>query len=110
LEYQAWYAGRISLETGTDRLKSLPVGTFLVRQRGPGQDFALDIKTSEGVKHLKIFCELDQHNCEKFSFSQARSFQSITELIGYYRTNDLLENFSYKHMIGVKLALPYKNA
>jgi hypothetical protein len=41
---------------------------------------------------------------------QARSFPSLQELILYYRTRDLLENFGYKHMEGVRLTCPYKNA
>jgi hypothetical protein len=41
---------------------------------------------------------------------QARSFPSLQELILYYRSRDLLENFSYRHMEGVRLTCPYKNA
>ena len=110
LEYQAWYAGNLDMSTASERIKSLPVGTFLVRKIGANQDFALDIQTKDGVKHLKIFCMLDEDNEERFSFSAARSFQSVVDLINYYRTHDLLENFSYKHMLGLKLKLPYKNA
>ena len=60
----------------------------------------------DGVKHLKIFYEAEAG----YSFSQARSFPTLQRLITHYRSNDLLENFGYKHMVGVKLKLPFKNA
>ena len=109
LEQQAWFAGRIDQETATERIKALPVGTFLVRSRGIHHEFALDLRTQDGVKHLKVYRDRDGDE-ERFSFSPARSFPTLQGLIGHYRTNDLLENFSYSHMVGAKLKLPYKNA
>ena len=61
------------------------------------------------MKHLKIFYEFAA-GTEHFSFSEARSFPSLQQLIAYYRSNPLLENFGYKHMVGVKLKLPFKDA
>jgi len=111
LEHQAWYAGLLDTETAGQRLKYLPCGTFLVRKRGEGDDYALDVKTTKGVNHLKIFCSgMDENNLTRFSFSQARDFATLEELIRFYRDHDLLENFSYKHMVGLKLSLPYKDA
>ena len=63
----------------------------------------------DGVKHLRIFWEVVGGE-ERFSFSQARSFATLQQLIAFYRNRDLVENFGYKHMVGVKLKLPYRNA
>jgi len=113
LQDQDWFAGSVDIKTATDRIRNLPVGTFLVRLRGSGNvnDFALDLKTKSGVKHMKIYVENDENLQGKvFSFSNARRFPSLVQLIGYYRSNDLLENFGYKDMEGMKLVLPYKSA
>ena len=60
---------------------------------------------------MKIYVENDENLQGKvFSFSNARRFPSLVQLIGYYRSNDLLENFGYKDMEGMKLVLPYKSA
>jgi len=112
LHKQDWYAGQIDIKTATERIRNLPTGTFLVRNRKTEnmEDFALDLKARNGVKHMKIYVENDE-NCGKvFSFSPARSFSSLVQLISYYRSNDLLENFGYKELEGVKLVIPYKNA
>ena len=56
---------------------------------------------------MKIYVE---DNSKAFSFSRARQFPTLVQLIGFYRSNDLLENFSYKDMEGMKLVTPYKSA
>eukprot|EP00090_Calanus_glacialis_P036498 TRINITY_DN6235_c0_g1_i1.p1 TRINITY_DN6235_c0_g1~~TRINITY_DN6235_c0_g1_i1.p1 ORF type:complete len:771 (-),score=186.86 TRINITY_DN6235_c0_g1_i1:114-2426(-) len=112
LHKQDWFAGQIDIKTATDRIRNLPTGTFLVRNRKTenNEDFALDLKARIGVKHMKIYVESDE-NCGKvYSFSPARSFSSLVQLINYYRSNDLLENFGYKELEGVKLNNPYKSA
>ena len=45
VEQQAWYAGQLGLERAKDRLRNLPVGTFMVRARGQPNQYALDIIT-----------------------------------------------------------------
>ena len=109
LQKQDWFAGNVDRKTATERIRNLPVGTFIVRTRGPlvSEDYALDLKTGSGVKHMKIYVE---DNGKAFSFSRARQFPTLVQLIGYYRCNDLLENFSYKDMEGMKLVTPYKSA
>jgi len=112
LHKQDWFAGQIDIKTATERIKNLPTGTFLVRNRKTenNEDFALDLKARTGVKHMKIYVENDE-NCGKvYSFSPARNFSSLVQLINYYRSNDLLENFGYKELEGVKLNMPYKSA
>ena len=111
LQNQDWFAGNIDIRTATERIRNLPVGTFLVRTRGaPGsEDYALDLKSRSGVKHMKIYVDQDE-NHKNYSFSRARVFPSLVQLIGYYRSNDLLENFSYKEMEGLRLVMPYKSA
>ena len=112
LQNQDWFAGNIDIKTATERIRNLPVGTFLVRLRnGSLEDFALDLNTRNGVKHMKIYIENDENLQGKvYSFSNARYFSSLVQLISFYRSNDLLENFGYKDMEGIKLVLPYKSA
>jgi len=112
LQNQDWFAGNIDIKTATERIRNLPVGTFLVRLRnGSLEDFALDLNTRNGVKHMKIYIENDENLQGKvYSFSNARYFSSLVQLISFYRSNDLLENFGYKDMEGMKLVLPYKSA
>ena len=109
LQNQDWFGGNIDIKTATERIRNLPVGTFIVRTRGPAgsEDYALDLKTAAGVKHMKIYVE---DNSKAYSFSRARQFPTLIQLIGFYRSNDLLENFSYKDMEGMKLVTPYKSA
>ena len=109
LHSQDWFAGNIDIKTATERIRSLPVGTFLVRTRGHQEDYALDLKTRSGVKHMKIYFENDE-NFKRYSFSRARVFPTLGQLIGFYRSNDLLENFGYKEMEGMRLVTPYKSA
>ena len=112
LEQQEWFAGNIDLRTATDRIRNLPPGTFLVRFIGArhSEDFALDLNTKTGVKHMKIYVDYDENLQRKmYSFSQARNFSSLAQLIGFYRSHDLLENFGYKEMEGMKLIIPYKS-
>merc|ERR1712080_338133 len=61
LEQQDWWEGDIGLETATDKIKSLAVGTFLVRgcRVGETPNLALDLKARRGVKHMKIYVESD---------------------------------------------------
>ena len=112
LEQQEWFAGNIDLRTAKERIRNLPPGTFLVRLIGARhtEDFALDLNTKTGVKHMKIYVDYDENLQRKvYSFSQARVFASLVQLIGFYRSHDLLENFGYKEMEGMKLIIPYKS-
>ncbi len=108
-EEQPWFAGQLSGKVASDRLEALPVGTFLVRQRANGQ-FALMLKTLErprGVKAMAI--NRENHKDGKYFFSGARKFESIQQLVTFYRNNDLTENFDYLALKGVTLKIPYKN-
>ena len=82
---QAWWAGQIDLKTATDRIKSLPMGTFLVRGSLQEGILALDLKAKSGVKHMKIYVEDLGSGKVSFSFSEARSFPTLPQLIGFYR-------------------------
>lgn len=73
------------------------------------EELALDLKAKSGVKHMKIYVEGVGSRQVSYSFSEARSFPTLPQLIGFYRTRDLLENFSYRELEGVKLTTPYKN-
>merc|ERR1719319_1656203 len=119
VEEQDWWAGSMDLATATTRIKDLPMGTFLVRGSLKDASIALDLKARSSVKHLKIYVMPGEAPrpgrpasgtglC--YCFSEARSFPSLPELVAFYRTKDLLENFSYRELEGVTLKTPYKNA
>ena len=111
MEGQPWFAGNLTSSTATTRLTSLPLATFLVRQRGGEADnqFALAINTAAGVKHIKIEYEKDAMGTGLFFFTETHRFATLVNLIDYYRENDLGEVFNYTHMKGMKLSSPYKN-
>jgi guanine nucleotide exchange factor VAV len=112
LEQQPWFAGRLAVGTANDRLESLPVGTFLIRQRANGQ-FALMLKCPEkpkGVKSMKIDeAQEPESGHSVFYLSQARNFGSLAKLVSFYRYKDLTENFNYEALRGVTLRTPYKD-
>ena len=87
LQNQDWFAGNVDIRTATERIRNLPAGTFLVRTRGPAgsEDYALDLKSRSGVKHMKIYVEELGSGQVSFSFSEARSFPTLPQLIGFYR-------------------------
>jgi hypothetical protein len=106
LEQQPWFAGALAAKTASERLESLPVGTFLVRNRTNG-DYALMLKTPEapkGVKAMVIY-----RDNAGYYFSDARRFDTIQKMVAYYRTRDLTENFDYPSLKGVHLKTAYKN-
>lgn len=113
LDQQPWYAGELDVKTASDRLESLPVGTFLIRKRAklPGQ-FVLMLKCPEkpkGVKSMKIEEEVHPETGERFYYlSQARKFSSLAKMVSFYRHRDLTENFNYEALKGVNLRTPYK--
>ncbi len=78
------------------------------------------LKTPEqprGVKAMAII--RDEHQMEDgtgagepsffYSFSGARSFESIQKLVAFYRDKDLTENFDYPSLKGVPLKNAYKD-
>lgn len=109
VEEQDWWAGSMDLATATARIKDLPTGTFLVRGNLKDSSIALDLKAKTSVKHLKIYVVPGEDGLS-YCFSEARSFPSLPELVAFYRSKDLLENFSYRELEGVTLKTPYKNA
>ena len=86
LAQQDWWAGQIDLRTATARIQTLPTGTFLVRAGGEGGGLALDLKAETGVKHVRIYVQEGEGGGQRFSFSEARSFPTLQQLIGYYRS------------------------
>ncbi len=111
LESQPWFAGPLAGKVACDRLESLPVGTFLIRQRANGQ-YALMLKTPErprGVKAMAIMEESAADGAVAYSFSGARRFESIQKMVAFYRDRDLTENFDYPALKGIPLKNAYKS-
>lgn len=92
LECEDWYVGKIqrSLAEKLVSAHGFPRGTFLVRKRDSGQEYALTINDSEtgnsngnvvDVKHYKIR-PLDGNG--GYYITTRKVFNSIRELIDYY--------------------------
>lgn len=121
LQRQSWFAGDLPTKVGQSRLEGLPLGTFLVRQRA-NNSLALMVKTADGVKQMKIeeAREITGHKSKVsggredqqspiYYLSEARNFHSVQELVVYYRSHDLTENFNYDFLKGLKLRTPFKD-
>ncbi|XP_021950474.1 protein vav isoform X2 [Folsomia candida] len=98
LENYPWYGGEMDRDLATSVLEVQPNGTFLVRVRptlagGSIGDatYALSLKWSEQVKHMKILVTPGER---LFYLSESRYFKSVVELINWYQHNSLSESFS----------------
>lgn len=116
LEKQSWFAGNLPGRIANELMESgsVPVGTFLVRQRSNG-DYTVMLKTDDPsrlVKAMLIREEMDTMLTVpkmQYSFSEARKFDSIQKLIAFYRNRDLTENFDYPILEGIFLKYPYQD-
>ena len=94
MEDHSWFVGEMDREAANARLSSFPASTFLVRcrvQNGQKLGYALSLKTTDDVKHMKIAAEA---NNGLFFLSDTRKFRSVVELISWFSRNSLKESFS----------------
>ncbi|CAK1548053.1 unnamed protein product [Leptosia nina] len=99
LHYYMWYVGEMGRETATARLERRVDGTFLLRVRPrapphPSNDthYALSLKTDNTVKHMRV-CRKPIDQVPHYYLSESRFFRSIVELVTYYESVSLAENF-----------------
>ncbi|XP_075690716.1 guanine nucleotide exchange factor VAV2 isoform X8 [Rhinoderma darwinii] len=96
-----WFAGSVERPQADNLLKSHLSGTYLIRERpAEAERFAISINFSDEVKHIKVL--------EKDSWiyiTEAKKFENLLELVEYYQTHSLKDNFK---QLDTTLKYPYK--
>ncbi|KAK0405571.1 hypothetical protein QR680_018064 [Steinernema hermaphroditum] len=87
---QPWYFGPLSREVAHTKLLGKPNGTFIVRFSANQDRFAISISYLNEVKHTKV-----EFEDNKYYLDESQKFDSLVELVNYYRENNLSESFEH---------------
>ncbi|KAE9419378.1 hypothetical protein Angca_002422 [Angiostrongylus cantonensis] len=87
---QPWYMGELERADSEAKLKGTPNGTFLVRYSKNRQSYVISISYENEVKHTVV----EQRDSTIYYLDEGYVFNSIVELVNYYRENNLCESFN----------------
>jgi len=91
LAQQPWYFGELGRTQAQQLLERTDDGTFIVRHSSHQQQFVISLMYERKAKHMKIeVCEQSR----QFYLHEGRRFDSILELVNFYRENNLAEGFT----------------
>lgn len=95
-----WFVGRMGREQAQSILENTPDGTFLVRE-SPKHNCSLVISLNYAskVNHMRVFVSSQN----EWYLSENRYFKSLVELVNWYKTQSLIENFQ---MLDARLENP----
>ena len=87
LTFERWFHGKIYGPASAEMLMPHRVGTYIVResQKDP-ETFCVSVKTDDTVTHIKI-----GQTSEGFNLGDRRNFNTINELLEYYKANPIID-------------------
>lgn len=87
LETSGWYYGQLSWQQATNKLKSTPVGTFLIRDSSdPMHLFSLSVQTERGPTSIRIHYSDGEFKLDAEDLLAAKmpSFPCVVALVDHY--------------------------
>ncbi|MFT7813995.1 1-phosphatidylinositol 4,5-bisphosphate phosphodiesterase gamma-2 isoform X1 [Arapaima gigas] len=96
---ESWFYGNLSRGEAEDMLMRIPRdGAFLIRQRENSESFAITFRGDGKVKHCRI-----QKEGPLFVLGSSTEFESLMDLVNYYRKNPLYRKIKLRYPVTEEL-------